>query len=42
MDLRHLGEQNKTLEAQLNKTNDSKIDVDRRQESLRREIDLLG
>jgi hypothetical protein len=42
MDLKHIEAQNKSLEAQLNKTNDSKLDVDRRQESLRREIDLLG
>lgn len=26
----------------MNRTNDSKLDIERRQESLRREIDLLG
>ena len=42
MDVKHLDQQNKALEDQMNKTNDSKLDIERRQESLRREIDLLG
>ena len=42
MDLKHMEQQNKALEDQMNKTNDLKLDIERRQESLRREIDLLG
>jgi chromosome segregation ATPase len=41
MDKKHLHEQMKALEGQLNKTTENKLEVERRAEALKREIDLL-
>ena len=42
IDLRSLQNQNKLLEDQIVKMQDAKLEVERRSESLRREIDILN